>query len=35
MNIPDNITDIIEPFAGNGDLLNFIDKNKFPAPSSA
>jgi hypothetical protein len=22
MNIPDNITDIIEPFAGNGDLLN-------------
>jgi len=29
MNIPDNITDIIEPFAGNGDLLNFIDKNKY------
>jgi len=25
--IPDNITTIIEPFAGNGDLLNFI-KNK-------
>lgn len=31
--IPDNITDIIEPFTGNGDLLNFInikekEKNK-------
>lgn len=23
--IPDNITKIIEPFCGNGDLLNFID----------
>ena len=27
MSIPKNITHIIEPFAGNGDLLNFI-KNK-------
>ena len=27
MHIPDNITNIIEPFAGNGDLLNFI-KNR-------
>jgi hypothetical protein len=27
LNIPENITKIIEPFTGNGDLLNFI-KNK-------
>ena len=27
--IPDNITTIIEPFAGNGDLLNFIEKDKY------
>jgi hypothetical protein len=27
LHLPDNITNIIEPFAGNGDLLNFI-KNK-------
>ena len=25
MNIPYNISNIIEPFAGNGDLLNFIE----------
>ena len=25
MNIPSNISNIIEPFAGNGDLLNFIE----------
>lgn len=25
--IPDNVVNIIEPFAGNGDLLNFIEKN--------
>lgn len=29
MFIPDNIINIIEPFAGNGDLLQFIDKNKY------
>ena len=30
MKIPDGITQIIEPFAGNGDLLKFIlDKSKF------
>lgn len=29
ISIPDNIKDIIEPFAGNGDLLNFIDKSKY------
>ena len=29
MNIPDNITQIIEPFAGNGDLLKFIDRTKY------
>jgi hypothetical protein len=30
MKIPDNISNIIEPFAGNGDLLNFIkNKNKY------
>lgn len=28
MNIPNNITNIIEPFAGNGDLINFIEKDK-------
>jgi hypothetical protein len=28
MYIPDSIIDIVEPFAGNGDLLNFIDKDK-------
>ncbi len=27
--IPDGITEIIEPFAGNGDLLQFIDKTKY------
>ena len=27
--IPENITTIIEPFCGNGDLLNFIDKDKY------
>jgi len=26
--IPDDIKNIIEPFTGNGDLLNFIDKEK-------
>lgn len=25
MHIPDNVSNIIEPFAGNGDLLNFIE----------
>jgi hypothetical protein len=30
MRIPDGITKIIEPFAGNGDLLNFIsDRSKY------
>ena len=31
LNIPSSITNIIEPFAGNGDLLNFINKknNKY------
>lgn len=29
MKIPNEITTIIEPFAGNGDLLNFIDKDKY------
>ena len=29
LNVPDNITKIIEPFCGNGDLLNFIDKSKY------
>lgn len=27
--IPKNIKNIIEPFCGNGDLLNFIDKDKY------
>lgn len=27
--IPENTTNIIEPFCGNGDLLNFIDRNKY------
>jgi len=27
--IPDNVVNIIEPFAGNGDLLKFIEKNKY------
>ncbi len=27
--VPDNITNIIEPFCGNGDLLNFINKEKY------
>lgn len=27
--IPDNINNIIEPFAGNGDLINFINDNKY------
>lgn len=25
----DNLQNIIEPFAGNGDLLNFLDKEKY------
>lgn len=30
MNIPNNITKIIEPFCGNADLINFIEnKNKY------
>ena len=29
LSIPDGITEIIEPFAGNGDLLQFIDKTKY------
>ena len=29
LKIPNNVTKIIEPFCGNGDLLNFIDKNKY------
>jgi hypothetical protein len=29
MIIPDNIKNIIEPFAGNGDLISFIDKDKY------
>ena len=29
MYIPDNISNIIEPFAGNGDLLNFLEKDKY------
>lgn len=29
LEIPENIKDIVEPFAGNGDLLNFIDKTKY------
>lgn len=29
LNIPEKITKIIEPFCGNGDLLNFIDKSKY------
>tara|TARA_Y100000296_G_scaffold27204_1_gene31839 strand:+ start:450 stop:1529 length:1080 start_codon:yes stop_codon:yes gene_type:complete len=28
LNIPSEIKNIIEPFAGNGDLINFIDNNK-------
>jgi len=28
MIIPDGIIDIIEPFAGNCDLINFIEKDK-------
>jgi|TARA_R110002074_G_scaffold191171_1_gene357229 hypothetical protein len=28
-NIPNNVESIVEPFAGNGDLLNFIDKDKY------
>ncbi len=28
MNIPDSITNIIEPFAGNGDLVEFIENNR-------
>lgn len=27
--VPDNITKITEPFCGNGDLLNFIDKERY------
>lgn len=29
LSIPNNIKKIIEPFCGNGDLLNFFDKNKY------
>lgn len=29
MYIPDNITNIIEPFAGKGDLLNFLEQDKY------
>jgi hypothetical protein len=29
LNIPNKITDVIEPFAGNGDLKQFIDKYKY------
>jgi hypothetical protein len=29
LNVPLNIKKIIEPFCGNGDLLNFIDKSKY------
>jgi len=29
MIIPDNIKNIIEPFAGNGDLISFLDKDKY------
>jgi tRNA1(Val) A37 N6-methylase TrmN6 len=29
MIIDNNITNIIEPFCGNGDLLNFINKDKY------
>jgi hypothetical protein len=29
MKIPDNIKTIIEPFTGNGDLLTFIEKEKY------
>ncbi|AMN83501.1 DNA methyltransferase [Faustovirus] len=27
--IPENITNIVEPFCGNGDMLHFIDKTKY------
>lgn len=29
LNIPEYIENIIEPFCGNGDLLNFFDKDKY------
>ena len=29
MRIPSNISHIIEPFTGNGDLLNFLEKDKY------
>ena len=29
LNIPSSITHIIEPFCGNGNLLDFVDKNKY------
>ena len=29
LSIPEDITTIIEPFTGNGDLLNFLDKEKY------
>ena len=29
LHVPKNIKNIIEPFTGNGDLLNFIDKKKY------
>ena len=29
MSIPNNVVNIIEPFAGDGDLLNFVNKNKI------
>jgi len=28
MNIPNDIKNIIEPFTGNGDLINFIEKEQ-------
>jgi hypothetical protein len=29
LSVPDDVKKIIEPFCGNGDLLNFIDKDKY------
>lgn len=29
LSVPDNITHIVEPFVGNGDLLNFLDQEKY------
>ena len=33
MVIPEGVRRIVEPFAGNGDLLNFVDKNKYEVAS--